>query len=332
MKELARYFQEFGSRDGTALVLGHPHADPDAVGSMLGLQEILESLGVEVTVGVPSNLSKLAKSVLELIDADDVRIDPPVNSDIAIVVDTSSLDQLEDYKSRLADLEFENLIFIDHHRPDEESEENIEKYYADEEASSSVELVLRLADELDFEFTPEVATLMLTGIISDSGHFKFANRETFESVAYLLGNGADYKEAMDALDVEDDRSKRIAVLKSTQRSELHKAHDRWIVFSEVGAYESDAASFFVRAGADVSLVASFDEEDEKVRISSRSRSGVASETHLHLGELMSDLAEQFDGTGGGHAGAAGLTAFCKLDEIKKEALRGVEKMLRPKEE
>ena len=330
MKELARKFQKYGNEKASVLVLGHPHSDPDSVGAMFGLKELFESLGMDVTIGVPSNLSELANSVLKLVD-DEVEIDPPVDSDVVVVVDTSSLGQLEGYEDNLSDLGFENLIFIDHHRPDEEMGEKIGEYYVDEDVTSSVELVLRLSQELDFDFTPETATLMLTGIISDSGHFKFANKGTFEAVVLLLGAGADYEGAMDALDIEKSRSKRIAVLKSTQRAELYKAHERWIVFSEVGAYESDAASFFVRAGADVSLVASVDESESKIRISSRSRTGVPSETHLHLGELMSDLGDQFDGTGGGHAGAAGLTVYGSLDDVKEEAIRKVKDMLRSKE-
>ena len=331
MRELARRFQELGNEGKSVLIIGHPHADPDAIGSIIGLKEMLVSLGAKVTIGIPSNLSELAKNVLKLIETD-IETDPPINSDVAVVVDTSSLDQLEGYEDKLVELGLENLVFIDHHRPDEKTSQEIRSYYVDESASSSVELILRLARELDFKFSPNVATFMLTGIISDSGHFKFANKETFESVAFLLEMGADYKGALDALDIEKSRSKRIAVLKSTQRAELYKAHNRWIVFSEVGAYESDAASFFVSAGADVSLVASVDEDEGKVRISSRSRSGVSSETHLHLGELMSELGEKFDGTGGGHAGAAGLTVFGSFENVKKEALRKVKEMLRPKEE
>lgn len=331
MKELIKVFERFGEEGRSVLVLGHPHADPDAIGSMLGLKELLEHLGAEVSVGVPSNISELAQNVLKML-GENVQIDPVVSSDAAVVVDTSSLDQLEEYEEELVNLGLENLLFIDHHRPDEWTRERIKKYFVDEGASSTVELVLRLAEELDFVFSANTATLMLTGIISDSGHFKFAKKGTFKSVASLLNAGADYESAMNALNVEKSRSKRIAVLKSTQRAELFKAHGRWIVFSEVGAYESDAASFFVSAGADVSLVASVDDSEERVRISSRARSGVASETHLHLGELMSELGDQFDGTGGGHAGAAGLKVTGPLDEIKGKAIERVRKMLRPKEE
>lgn len=329
MKDLVKKFEEAGAGGRKVLLLGHPHADPDAIGAAVGLGKILESLGAEVVVGTPLNLSKLAKSVLEYLGMKDIIVDPPLDADLVIVLDSSGLSQLDNYEDKLKGSDSE-IIFIDHHRPDGGTVEKVEEFYSEEEASSTVELVLRLAEEFDFEFDSETALLMLTGIISDTGHFKFANERTFGAVVRLLEFGADYQEALEALKTPEDKSKRVAMLKAAQRSEIEKAHGRWIVFSEVGAYESDAASMFIKIGADVSIVAS--SGDGGVRLSSRSRSGVAAETHLHLGKLMSDLGDEFSGSGGGHAGAAGASAEAGLDEVKEFALKRARDMVRPKEE
>lgn len=327
MKELAQYFIDLGEERRRALVLSHPHADPDAVGSVIALGEMLESFGVEVTTGIPSNPSRLSKSVLDSV-GEEITVDPPVEADFVVVLDTSSLEQLGGYKEKIEDLD-SRVAFIDHHRPGEETRKRVDKHYVDEDASSTAELILELGQELDFHFSPESSLIMLTGIISDTGHFKFANERTFMAVATLLENGADYREALEALKTPEEPSKRVAMLKAAQRSEVQKSHGRWVVFSEIGAYESDAASTFVKIGADVSLVASSDEG--KTRISGRSRSGVASETHLHLGELMSKLADHFGGTGGGHAGAAAMRAQAELEEVKEKALEETRGMLKPKD-
>ncbi|KXA95902.1 hypothetical protein AKJ65_00180 [candidate division MSBL1 archaeon SCGC-AAA259E19] len=328
MKELAVYLEKLGEKNPSVLILSHPHADPDAVGSVLGLGEILESLGAEAIKGVPSNLSKLSESVMSSLN-EELPIDPSLEADFVMILDTSSLGQLGDYEEKIEDSN-SKVVFIDHHRPDEETRKRTDEYYVDESASSAVELILRAARELDFHFTPKTATIMLTGIISDTGNFKFANGGTFKAVTDLLEDGADYRKAMEALKTPEDYSKKVAMLKAAKRLETYKSHGRWIAFSEVGAYESDAASMFIKIGADVALVAS--SNGDKVRISSRSRSGVSSETHLHLGELMSKLADQFDGTGGGHAGAAGMTTSANLDDVKEEALKKVKSMLREKGE
>ncbi|KXA91459.1 hypothetical protein AKJ57_01125 [candidate division MSBL1 archaeon SCGC-AAA259A05] len=328
MKELAVYLEKFGGGKGRVLVLSHPHADPDAVGSVLGLGEILESLGAKVTMGVPSNLSKLSESVLNSVN-EKLAVDPHVEANLVIVLDTSSLGQLGDYRKKIEDSN-SKIVFVDHHRPDEKTREKTDKYYVDEDSSSTVELILRIGQELDFHFTSKTATIMLTGIISDTGNFKFANENTFKAVTSLLEDGANYREAMEALKTPEDYSRKVAMLKAAQRLETYRSHGRWIAFSEIGAYESDAASMFVKIGADVALVASSNKD--KIRISSRSRSGVSSDTHLHLGKLMSQLADHFGGTGGGHAGAAGMMVRAELETVKKEALKKVRDMLRRKEE
>ncbi len=323
--DLIRYFSELGEEEKRVLILGHPHADPDAVGSVKALGEILESLGVRTVTGIPQNLSKLSNSVLDSLD-EDISIDPVVDSDVVIILDTSSLDQLKEYEEKIESLNPE-IVFIDHHRADEETLDRIDKYYGEEKISSTAELVLEIGEELNYEFKPKTALLLLTGIISDTGHLKFANENTFKAIASLLEKGANYKEALEILKTPQDPSKKVAMLKAAQRSELQKVHNRWIVFSEIGAYESDAASLFIKIGADVAVVAS--ENGEKIRMSGRSKSGLASETNLHLGELMSKIADQFDGTGGGHAGAAAVTVTEKLEKVKKTTMKEIKKMLKP---
>ncbi len=322
---LIEHFAELGEEEKKILILGHPHADPDAVGSALALGEILDFLGAEVITGVPKNLSKLSNSVLDSLD-ENISIDPVVDSDVVIVLDTSSLGQLKEYEDKIESSDSE-IIFIDHHRLDEGALDRIDKYYGSEDITSTAELVLEIEKGLEYGFKPKTALLLLTGIISDTGHLKFANENTFKAIASLLEKGADYKEALEILETPEDPSKKVAMLKAAQRSELFKAHNRWFVFSEIGAYESDAASLFIKIGADVAAVAS--ENDEKIRMSTRSKSGVASETNLHLGELMSKLADKFDGTGGGHAGAAAMTVQASLEDVKKATVEEVKKMLKP---
>lgn len=326
MEELVQYLKEIGKENQSVLILGHPHADPDAVGSVIGLGGILKSLGAEVTMGVPSGLSRLSKSVMKSLNRE-ITVDPPLEADYVVILDTSSLGQLKNYEENIEKRGVKTII-IDHHHPNEEMKEKAALRYIDEDAASTVEIILELGLKMNFEFEDEDLTLMLTGIISDTGHFRLANEKTFRAVATSLKNGADYGRALEALKTPEDPSKRVAMLKAAQRSEPQKSHGKWIVFSEIGAYESDAAAMFIKIGADVSLVAN---TNEKLRISSRSRSGLASETHLHLGKLMKDLADHFGGTGGGHAGAAAMTVKAELGEVKEKVLKEVKKSLKPRE-
>lgn len=327
MNELAEYFRKICKENQEILVIAHPHADPDAIGSVKALGKILTYLGAEVTTGIPSSLSRVSKFVLHTLN-ESINVDPPVRDDVVVVLDTSSLEQLEGFKGKIENLN-PKLVFIDHHHPDEKTKRSVTMYYNEEKTTSTAELILKLGQEIGFNFDAGTSTLMLTGIITDTGHFKFANKGTFKAVASLIDYGADYKEALEALKTPEDPSKKIARLKAAQRLELHEYHGNWIAFSELGAHESDAASMFLKIGADVSLV--FNVNKNKIRISSRARSKVLSETSLHLGKLMSKVADHFEGTGGGHDGAAGLTVQAQMGEVKEKALEELKKMLKPRE-
>ncbi|MBS3815313.1 MAG: DHH family phosphoesterase [Hadesarchaea archaeon] len=327
MKELESFLSDNSGKGKRVLIIGHPHADPDAVGSVKALEEILEKLDFRVDAGVPKGLDRLASEVLSSFNSE-INLNPPVKAEITIVVDTSSLDQLEEYERKIEE-SGTKIIFIDHHRLNLATKRAADIYWVDESTSSTAELVLKLAEKLGIDFTQKTASLLLAGIITDTGHFRFANEDTFQAVSNLLRMNADYNETLDAVQVPEDPSKRIAMLKAVQRSELKKSQDRWIVFSKIGAFESDAASLFVKIGADVAL-AGGKKNNGEIRISARSRSGVASETHLHLGELMSTISEEFGGTGGGHAGAAAMTIEGELSEVKEAIFRELKKMLEPK--
>ncbi len=323
-KELVERLSRLVDSENDVLILGHPHADPDAVSSVMALGKMLDSYGADVSTGIPKNLNDLSNSILDSLD-EDIDIDPSLDADVVIVLDTSDLDLLEGYGERLRSEGCE-MIFIDHHRPDADTVEEVDMYYCEEGATSNAEMVLGIGDDLGYEFDSRTSLLLLTGVMSDTAHLRFAEEDTFRAVVRLLENGADYGRALDILETPVDPSKTVAMLKAVERATVHKAHGRWIVFSELGAYESDAASMFVKIGSDVSAV--FGEKDDgSVRMSVRADDDVCSETGLHLGELMSDLADEFGGTGGGHEGAAGLTVDGGLEDVKEATLGELEKRL-----
>ena len=327
MDDLAKYLKNASRSGKRILVTGHPHADPDAIGCILALEDALKQLGARVSIGVPASLSQLSKSVLSSIHRK-VGIDPKLDVDAVVLVDTSSLDQLGELGERIREKKID-LVVIDHHRPSKGMQRLAKFHHVDERAASASELILELIRKLGVKLDPKTALVMLTGIISDTGQFRFATDDTFRAVNRLLEAGANYSRALRTMETPEDPSKRVAMLKAAQRAELHKAHGRHIVLSELSSFEADAASMFVKIGADVAIVGS-EEEGKLVRISGRARSGVVSETNLHLGELMEKLAEEFDGTGGGHAGAAAMNVKTSLPNAKGKVLKALKRMLEPK--
>jgi len=326
MKEIAKFLSEACKRGQRILVLCHHNADPDAVGSSLALAGALEQLGAKARAGVSENLSVAAKNVLEAF-SQTIAVDPPLDADIVVLVDTSSLEHLGELGEKLKHKSHQ-IVVVDHHRPVEEMRKLAKLYFVREDAASEAEIILPLIRELGTKVTREAASLLLAGIVSDTGQFRLAKGETFRVVSELVEAGADYGRVLGAMRLPEDRSKQVAMLKAAQRLELHKIDERLVVFSELSSFEADAAAMFVRMGADVAVVGS--EEKGKIRLCGRARERLPASTGLHLGKLMDELAKRFNGTGGGHAGAASMTGEGKLVDAKEQALAAIQQALKSK--
>lgn len=122
-----------------------------------------------------------------------------VEYDLIITVDTAELSQLRDIYERNIELFHQiPVINIDHHV----SNTHFGKInYVDVMASSATELILPLIEDLGREEEKElmdedVATLLLTGIITDTGSFQNANTtpKSFEVASELIAYGARQQE------------------------------------------------------------------------------------------------------------------------------------------
>ena len=326
MREMAEFLADASRQRKKILVLCHHMADPDGVGSCVVLAGALKQLGASARAGTSEDMSRAAQAVLGAVGLA-IEADPPIDADIVVLLDTSSFEHLGKIGGVVKE-KAPPIVLIDHHRPVEEMKEFTKFYLVREDVTSQSELVLELIRELGVTLTPEWAFLLLAGVVSDTGQFRFAKGSTFTAVDELLRAGADYHRVLDALRLPEEPSKRIAILKAAQRAELEKIHERLVAFSELSSFEADAAAMLIKIGADVAIVGS--EEKGRLRISGRARPEVCAETGLHLGELMAELGKLHKGAGGGHAGAASMSGEGKLEEAKKHALEILREKLKPK--
>lgn len=288
----------------------------------MALAEALEQLGAEARVGSSECISRVSQALLASLGGE-IALDPKLEADLVVLIDTSSFEHLGKLGEELKRAPLE-LVILDHHKPVEEMKRFARFYVVEEGYPSGAELVLKLIEELGAKLTPRMASALLAGIVSDTGLFRFAKNSTFEAVHKLLQAGADYPRVLGSLRLPEDRSKRIALIKAAQRSELHRLGDALVVMSEVGSFEADAAAMLVRVGADVAFVGS--EEKGEVRICARAREELLGRG-LHLGELMGKLAKEFGGSGGGHAGAASMAGRGELEQVKSSILKNLRGLL-----
>ncbi len=319
--KLKRFLE--GAKDRSFLLLCHHNADPDSLGSAIAFALYLKSIGVEkVRIGVAQSVSSYAKRVLTFSPVP-VERDPVVKEDVVVIFDTSSLEQLEPIEIPKG----KTVIVIDHHV---EKEEPIRADVAvvDSSRTSTAEIVWELFKYLGF-YDETAVRALLAGIVTDTASFRFANSKTFKAVSEMLERfplqmGEIYQLVAPVSDENTDQAKRIALLKACQRLEIRKFRGYIIAVSRVSAYESLACKTFLQLGADIAIVGS---EKKGVRISARAKESLVKKG-LHLGRIMEKVGQVIEGSGGGHAGAAGANGKRNLDEAIKLILKEIERFLR----
>jgi len=317
--KLKRFLQR--SREKSYLLLCHHNADPDSLGSAIAFARYLKSVGVErVRIGVAQSVSSYAKRLLTLSPVP-VERNPTVEEDVVVIFDTSSLEQLEPIEIPKG----KTVILID-----VEKERPIKADIAvvDSSRTSTAEIVWELFKYLGFA-DEESARALLAGIVTDTANFRFANAKTFKAVGEILERfplqmGEIFSLVAPASDENTDNARRMAVLKACQRLEIRKFRKYIIAVSKVSAYESYACKVFLQLGADIAIVGS---EKKGVRISARAKESLVRKG-LHLGKIMEKVGPLIEGSGGGHAGAAGANGKANLDKAIKLILREIEKFLR----
>lgn len=286
----------------------HVGPDGDALGSMLGLAVAARAAGREVVASfgqpfeVPDTMRFLPVDVLASPDQ------IPDEPDTFVCFDTGSADRLGELglKAQKA----ETVVVVDHHVTNE-GFGDIALVRPD--ASSTAELTLGLLRRIGWPITPDVATCLLTGIVTDTGRFQYSNTgpRTFVAAAQLVAAGAR-PEVIGRHVYEETPFGYMAVLSAVAgRTVLEE--DRRFVWSvlypddlkEAGIHRNDADGLIdvirLPKEADVAVLAKVMERDV-VKVSLRSRGRV------DVGSIAAELG------GGGHHNASGFTFQGTVDD------------------
>jgi nanoRNase/pAp phosphatase (c-di-AMP/oligoRNAs hydrolase) len=85
-----------------------------------------------------------------------------------------------------------------------------------------------------------------------------------------------------------------------------------VAISLGSSHESSVCKALLGIGADVAFVGS--QRDEKFRISARARQDLVRKG-MHLGKILDEVGGETSSSGGGHAGAAGLTGTGDVEAL-----------------
>ena len=311
MEKILRKIREYDR----IVLFRHVRNDGDCVGSTKGLKAILKASYPEKEVYIADD-DKPADYLAFLGPDDDVISEEMCRDALAIVLDTGSMDRISSKKYEHC----RELIKIDHHI-------NNDPYgdpaWVEPEKSSACEMVAEFyatfADEL--KITPEAAAFLYTGMVTDSGRFRFreVNGDTLRNAAVLLDQGIDTEWLFANLYLDDFAALKFkaALYENMQITEHGAAYlfvDR--AMQEKFHLTTEKASTAVSAMDSIrgSLCwIAFIETDENIRVRLRSRF-----------MPINTLAEQY--RGGGHACASGATVYSREEAM--ELMAKADEMIR----
>lgn len=283
------------------IIFRHKRPDGDAVGSTKGLAGILRETYPEKEILLIN--SDYADYVSFLGDEDKDIDDGLYRDALGIVIDTGTTDRISNKKFELC----REIIKIDHHI-DRTPYGDIS--WVEEERSSACEMIVAFYDAFrdELKITPEAARALYTGMVTDSGRFRFSSvsGDTMRLAGVLLDVGIDTDTLFANLYLKEFNSLKFQAyvykkMKITDEGVvyLHVTRKMKKKFNLSNEEASTAVSFMDSIKGSPIWIA-FIDGDDAIRVRLRSRF-----------VKISDVAEKY--RGGGHAMAAGATVYNKKE-------------------
>lgn len=302
------------------LICAHVNLEGDALGSELALARLLRKLGKKVYVVNQDPPPKLYNFLPDIESI--LKPRKGLDFDAAIAVDCSDLERIGSVRP-LLDKNIP-IINIDHHASNTRFGM---VNWIEARASSASEMVFEIYKKAGIKIDREAALLLYTGILVDTGSFRFENTaaRTHAVAAELLSLHALpirelYSAVYGGLPMEEvkiltslaagfsvDRTKKI-IWVTLRKGVLNEKAMK----TDVSDYIFD----FLRSidGVEVALI--FREiEKNKVRVNLRSQGRID----------VAKVAERF--SGGGHANASGCTINTSLSVAQELVLKEIKKRL-----
>ena len=297
-------------------ISAHINPDGDAIGSTFAVYFALKQLGKDVHVVMPSY-----SEVFEFLPGVEDRVDSIKEDSYDLLI---ALDSSDHTRLVISDDEYERakkVIMLDHHQ--------IARPYGDfryinDNKSSASEIAYLFIKELGVEFDSNIATLLYTGIMTDTGSFNYSNTssDTLRVTAQLVDYGAKTVEVCKRLNDTIKESKLKLLAKSIDNMEVFydgKVRYTYVDYTTInglGIHDEDGMTNYLRSveGTEVAVYVR-GKSDGSIKVSMRSNGNVD----------ISKIAISFGG--GGHPRAAGYTMQDNIDVGKEKLIKAIGEML-----
>lgn len=286
----------------TIIIHRHTKPDGDALGSQLGLKKA-------ILATFPTKCVKVVGDMLERyswMGNMDIVHDELYANALVIVCDSGTEKLISDERYKTGQF----LIKIDHHIPQGEYGDLV---YVDTSRESCAGIIAEMILNTPLQLNKDIATSLFTGIVTDSGRFRYAqtNAKTLEVASNLLKYDIDTEYIYNKLYTEKLENIKLRA-KLTSKFKVTIDHVAYLVNTKEDVKKSGLTIFDISRGMvnimagieGIPIWANFTEDTDGVVYCELRSSGVN----------INQVATMFGG--GGHLQASGCS-LSSLKEVKK---------------
>lgn len=315
LRQIASQLQNW---NGPVALVSHVDPDGDALGSTLALKRALEELGKETMLAMtPPQFLQFLLEPDELVSG----FSSLPDNCLLCILDVADRPRVDAITEEALD-QAAFTINIDHHGTNDRFGD---LSLVQPSKAATCQIIKDLIDVLPVRWNERIATPCLTGLITDTGSFRFSNTDAsvFRAASELLAHGVRYPELADRLQW---RPKGYYQLMGRVLATLEYPLDGLVAFAwvtpameaEVTADTGDSDDYvgLIRYAEGTQLSVLLKEREDHTKVSVRSRGEVSAQSIcLELG-------------GGGHVAAAGAKVMADLASTKELVLAAAERELR----
>ena len=309
-------FKKIISDNESFIITTHRGPDGDAMGSSMAMYNLLVNLKKDVNVIIPNsfpNFLSWLPNIKNVINHEENNSDISnifSEVDVIIMLDFNDLSRIENLESYVTNSNAKKIL-IDHHQDPDLSICNLS--FCDTTYSSTCELLYMILNQAKFNLTKNIADCLYTGILTDTGSFKFSctTKNTHISVGDLISKGVNATE-INNLIYNNYSHDRIKLLGHCLINKLKIYNNSSAIIS---LSEDELKKFNFKKGdtegiinyalsiKEVIFAVFIVEKDNIVKLSFRS-----------LGNInVQEISKRYFG-GGGHFNAAGAKSDLSLDK------------------
>lgn len=303
------------------VIIPHKNPDGDAMGSTLAWQNVMQQLGHSATVLAPNVAPAFLhwmpgyKNVIIYENAQQQGNKLIAEADFIFTLDFNTLKRIDEMGDHIANSTAKKIM-IDHHQ---EPDDYADLMFSEPSLGSTCELVYQIINGLGKKecINKEVATCIYTGILTDTGSFRFPSvtADTHNAVADLMDCGANHSDIHEKIK-DTARPDRLKLLGIALRNMvfLNDVNAAYITLSqdeldECNFQKGDTEGFvnygLTVSGIQIAVIMIEHKHEDVVKLSFRSKGDLPVNTFAKT---------YFDG--GGHINAAGGISKRTLAQTK----------------